>query len=75
MSDKQLAVLYTIMLTCWVGSFALLHSLLKPPTTAEQYADKLCVELYGPQTGAVWIDGRLKCETVRGEVIEVRRLK
>jgi hypothetical protein len=75
MSDKQLAVLYTVVLVVWVGSFALLHNLLKPPTSAEGYANQLCKELYGPQTGATWEKGTLMCETARGEIIEVRRIK
>jgi hypothetical protein len=75
MNDKQLFVLYTVVLVVWVGSFALMHHFLKPPTTAEQYADKLCQELYGPQTGATWEKGTLMCESVRGEIIEVRRIK
>ena len=75
MSDKQLFVLYTVVLVVWVGSFALMHTLLKPPTSAEGYANQLCQELYGPQTGATWEKGRLMCETVRGEIIEVRRVK
>ena len=65
MSDKQLFVLYTVVLVVWVGSFALMHTLLKPPTSAEGYANQLCQELYGPQTGATWEKGRLMCETAR----------
>ena len=75
MSDKQLFVLYTVVLVVWVGSFALMHTLLKPPTSAEGYANQLCQELYGPQTGATWEKGSLMCETARGEIIEVRRVK
>jgi hypothetical protein len=75
MSDKQLFVLYTVVLVVWVGSFALMHTLLKPPTSAEGFANQLCQELYGPQTGATWEKGRLMCETARGEIIEVRRIK
>jgi hypothetical protein len=74
-SDKQLFVLYTVVLVVWVGSFALMHTLLKPPTSAEGYANQLCQELYGPQTGATWEKGSLMCETARGEIIEVRRVK
>ena len=72
MNDKQLGVLYTIMLTCWVGSFALLHHLLKPPTNMDEYADKICQDLYGPQTGHKWVDDALMCETARGEVLAIR---
>lgn len=75
MSDKQLFVLYTVVLVVWVGSFALMHTLLKPPTSAEGYANQLCQELYGPQTGATWEKGSLMCETARGDIIEVRRVK
>jgi len=72
MTDKQLTILYTIVLICWVGSFALLHQLLKPPTSAEGYADKLCQELYGPHTQYDWSDKGLQCLTARGELLPVR---
>jgi len=75
MSDKQLFVLYTVVLVVWVGSFGLMHTLLKTPTSAEEYANQLCKELYGPQTGATWEKGTLMCETARGEIIEVRKIK
>jgi len=72
MNDKQLGVLYTIMLTCWLGSFAILHYLLKEPASIDNYADKLCQELYGPQTGHTWVDASLMCQTARGEVLTVK---
>jgi hypothetical protein len=74
MNDKQLAVLYTIMLVLWVGTFVLLHQLSKPPVEAVNHADKLCQELYGQQTGAYWKDNTLMCQTVRGEILELRRM-
>jgi hypothetical protein len=74
MDDKQLGVLYTIMLTIWmVAVLGLSHYLDGKPMTAEDYADKLCQELYGPQTGHKWVDASLRCETVRGEVLSVRK--
>jgi hypothetical protein len=72
MNDKQLGVLYAIVLICWVGSFALLHYFLSPPTSAEAYADRLCKELYGPQTQSFWSDKGLQCQTARGELLPVR---
>jgi hypothetical protein len=75
MSDKQMAVLYTVMLICWVVVFSLLHNLFSKPMDAQAYADKLCKELYGYQTGATWEKGTLMCESARGEIIEVRRIK
>ena len=74
MTDKQLLVFYAVFLTIILTAAALAHNLLRSPTGAQEYADKLCAELYGPQTGAVWLEGKLKCETARGEVIEVRKL-
>jgi hypothetical protein len=70
MDDKQLGVLYTIMLTIWLVVILSLSYLLddSKPMSAESYADKLCQELYGPQTGHKWVDASLMCETVRGEV-------
>ena len=73
MIDKQLAILYTIVITLWVGSFALLHQLTNESPTAQVYADRLCQEFYGPQTGAAWIDDQLVCQTVRGEIVPMKR--
>ena len=72
MNDKQLGVLYTIMLTIWLVAVLGLSHLLDEPMTADDYADRLCQELYGPQTGHKWVDASLMCETVRGEVVAVR---
>jgi hypothetical protein len=74
MNDKQLAVLYTIVLVLWVGAFVMINHFSTPPTSPEQYADKLCQELYGPQTGAHWKDNTLMCQTVRGEILQLRRM-
>jgi hypothetical protein len=74
-SDKQLGVLYFVMGVVFLGFFVAVDDMLKKPTNAQEYADKLCQELYGPQTGATWDSGSLMCETVRGEIIEVRRVK
>lgn len=69
MSAGQLVYMYLIIgLIAWS-----LHAMFSKPMGAQAYADRLCQELYGPQTGAIWVDGRMMCETVRGEVIEVRR--
>ena len=76
--DKQLSVLLTIAITVWLAVILSLSYLLDEPKkvmTAEQYADKLCQELYGPQTGHKWVDASLMCETVRGEIIAVREPK
>jgi hypothetical protein len=76
MNDSQLGYLYAIMALFVVLMFVFLESLQRPePVTEQQLADRLCQEIYGPQTGATWVDGKLMCETVRGEVIEVRRAK
>ncbi len=73
MEDKQLGMLYTIMLTIWmVAILGLSHYLDSGPTSTEGYLDHVCQELYGPQTGHVWVDGRAKCQTVRGEILEIR---
>jgi hypothetical protein len=75
MSDRQMGVLYFVMGIIFLGFFVAIEDMLNKPTTTEQYADKLCQELYGPQTGATWEKGTLMCETARGEIIEVRRIK
>ncbi len=75
LNDKQLAVLYTVMLVLWVGTFVLLDQLSKVPIETEDYADRLCQELYGPQTGAHWKDNTLMCQTARGDMLPLREPK
>lgn len=75
MTDKQLLVFYAVFLGVIFLLATLAHSVLRKPMNAQEYADKLCQELYGPQTGATWEKGALMCETARGEIIEVRKLK
>ena len=74
MTDKQLFILYCVFVVTFVSGAALINRTLSKPMDAQAYADKLCQELYGPQTGAVWLEGRLMCETARGEVIEMRKI-
>ena len=72
--NNRLGIFYGVCLTLFLAwALAASHLLDGKPMSAEQYADKLCQELYGPQVGAVWIDASLRCESVRGEIIEVRK--
>jgi hypothetical protein len=75
MNDKQLGVLYTIVLTIWLVVILSMSYLLdeSKTMTSEDYADKLCQELYGPQTGHKWVDASLMCETARGEIHAMRQ--
>ena len=75
MTDKQLLVFYIVFVSVIVSLAALANSFIRKPMDAQAYADKLCQEIYGPQTGATWEKGTLMCETARGEFIEVRKLK
>jgi hypothetical protein len=75
MTDKQMGILYGVVFTMAVIIGVTLEALLNKPTSAEGYANALCKELYGPQTGATWEKGTLMCESARGEIIEVRRVK
>jgi hypothetical protein len=75
LNDKQLIVLFAVMLIAWGTTFMALNHLSKPPSSLEQHADKFCQELYGPQTGHKWVDDELKCQTVRGEILPLRGLK
>jgi Na+-transporting methylmalonyl-CoA/oxaloacetate decarboxylase gamma subunit len=72
MTDKQLGVLYTIVLTLLLTVILGMSHLLDKSMSAEDHADKLCQELYGPQVGHKWVDATLMCETVRGEVLAIR---
>ena len=74
MTDKQLGFMYAFCAVLAVMVYVAVEMTVKP-TSAEHYADKLCQELYGPQVGATWEKGTLMCESVRGEIIEVRRVK
>jgi hypothetical protein len=73
MTDKQMGILYGVVFTMAVIIGVTLEALLNKPTSAEGYANALCKELHGPQTGAVWVAGSLKCESVRGEIIELKK--
>lgn len=75
MSDKQLFIFYCVFVCIVVSMAALVSNFIRKPMDTQAYADKLCQELYGPQTGATWEKGTLMCETAKGEVIEVRRVK
>ena len=73
MTDKQLGVLYSVMLTLFLTVVLGASHLLDKPMSTEDYADKLCKELYGPQTAHKWVEGSLFCETVRGELLTIKR--
>jgi len=75
MSNSQLAFMYGFITMLAALVFAGLEAVLSKPTNAQEYADQLCRELYGPQVGATWEKGTLMCESARGEIIEVRRIK
>jgi hypothetical protein len=75
MTDKQLGIFYVVFLGMVISMAVLAHGILHKPMGAQEYADKLCQELYGPQVGATWEKGTLMCESVRGEIIEVRKAK
>jgi hypothetical protein len=75
MNDRQLISLYVVMTVLFVVLYVAVDALVSKPMDAQGYADQLCKELYGPQTGATWEKGTLMCETARGEIIEVRRIK
>ena len=73
MHSKSMAILYFWVILMFVGLFALFEAWHRPPPiTAQQLADRLCQELYGPQTGAIWTEG-MQCQTVRGEILPVRK--
>jgi hypothetical protein len=75
--DKQLFILYTITVTIWLAVILSTSYLLDESkhVSANDHADKLCQELYGPQTGHKWVDASLMCETVRGEILAVKEPK
>jgi hypothetical protein len=75
MSYKQLLVFCIVFVGVIASLATLAESLIRKPMDTQAYADKLCQELYGPQVGATWEKGTLMCETVRGEIIEVRKAK
>jgi len=75
MTDKQLGVFYAITGALWLALIlGTSHYLDDKPLTANDYADRLCQELYGPQVGHKWVDDALMCETVRGEVVPMRQI-
>ena len=74
LNDSQLGYLYALMAFFVVLMFVFLENLQRPePVTKQQLADRICQEMYGPQTGATWVDGVMKCQTARGDVVEMRK--
>lgn len=74
LNDSQLGYLYALMALFVVLMFVFLESLQRPePVTKQELADRLCQEIYGPQTGATWDTGTFMCQTARGDIIEVKR--
>jgi hypothetical protein len=74
MTDSQLGFLYALVGLMALIVFVALESVIRPePTSAQEYADRLCQELYGPQTQATWVADRLMCETARGEILPTKR--
>jgi hypothetical protein len=72
MNDKQLGVLYTIMLTIWLVIILGLSHLLDAPPQEIDHAQSLCQELYGPQVESIVVDKLIKCQTVRGEILDFK---
>ena len=72
---SNIGFFYTLCLAAFLALALAASHLLDdtPPSSLEGYADRLCQELYGPQVGHKWVDRALHCETVRGEVVEVRQ--
>jgi len=74
MSDSQLAFMYGFIMVLATLVFVMLESILNERDIQVNHADKLCQELYGPQTGARWEGNTLMCETLRGEILQLRRI-
>ena len=73
--DSNQGFMYIVILFFVVFMFIYIDGQHKPaPVTAQQLADRLCQELYGPQTGAIWVEGEMKCQTVRGDILNVRSI-
>lgn len=73
MTTKQMSVIYSVMLTVFFVLVLGASHLLDKPMSTEDYADKLCQEMYGPQTAHKWVEGSLFCETARGELMEIKK--
>jgi hypothetical protein len=74
MSDGQLAFMYVFIGALATLVFVGLEAVMNERDVQVNHADKLCQELYGPQTGARWEGNTLMCETVRGEILQLRRI-
>jgi hypothetical protein len=75
MSEKQLGFMYAFLAFLAVMVYVALEMALVKPTSAEQYADKLCSELYGPQVGSLWKDGELVCQAQNGKILKIKEPK
>lgn len=72
-SDGQLGWLYFFMLMLMLLIVVVFHHLTAKPMSAMDYANKLCQEIYGPQTAAHWAGDRMMCITQRGEILPVKK--
>jgi hypothetical protein len=73
MTDGQMGWLYFFMLMLALLIVVLFKHYTAKPTSAIDYANKYCQELYGPQTGAHWADDQMACITVRGEIVPAKQ--
>jgi hypothetical protein len=76
MTDRQLITFYAVFLMFGLALTFGLAYLFDPkdqPTSAIDYANKYCQELYGPQTGAHWANDQMACITVRGEIVPAKQ--
>ena len=74
MSDSQLAFMYVFIGLLATLIFVGLEAILNERDVQVDHADKLCQEIYGPQAGALWDDNTLKCQTARGDILQLRRI-
>jgi hypothetical protein len=75
MNDSQLAFMYVFIGVLATLIFVMLESILNERDVQVNHADKLCQELYGPQSGALWEGNTLKCQTARGDMLPLREPK
>lgn len=64
---------YTLVILCFFISTFLLGQWLDREIAPDEHANKVCQHLYGPQTGAAWQNDLMVCETVRGEILPLKR--
>lgn len=73
MSEAQMGWLYFWLLLLVLLVAVFFRWLTYKPMSAEDYANKMCQELHGPQTAAYYVADRMMCISAKGEILPTKK--